>query len=137
MSDTELDVGDFDPTTYQHILPERAHDFDDYDSEYEKEYPELGFTDEQVEVEVQKLSVEDRKFYEEYRDFLDTYYRQHGRIIELPDIIKLIMTRRFPEIPSTTKQEQEELRNRLLVETRKRESAVEAGVEEEPPRKVR
>ena len=137
MSDTELEVGDFDPTTYQHVLPEGAHDFDDYDSEYEKEYPELGFTDEQVEAEVQKLSSEDRKFYEEYRDFLDTYYRQHGRIIELPDIIKLIMTRRFPEIPSTTKQEQEELRNRLLVETRKRESAVEAGVEEEPPRKVR
>ena len=47
------------------------------------------------------------------------------------------MTRRFPEIPSTTKKEQEELRSRLLVETRKREAAVEAGVEEEPPRKVR
>ena len=137
MSDTELEVGDFDPTMYQHILPEGAHDFDDYDSEYEREYPELGFTDEQVEAEVQKLSAEDKKFYEEYRDFLDTYYRQHGRIIELPDIIKLIMTRRFPEIPSTTKEEQEQLRNKLLIESRKREAVVEAGVEEEPPRKVR
>ena len=137
MSDAELEVGDFDPTTYQHVLPKGAHDYEDYDSEYEKEYPELGFTDEQVEVEVQKLSPEDKKFYGEYRDFLDTYYRQHGRIIELPDLIKLIMTRRFPEIPSTTKKEQEELRSRLLVETRKREAAVEAGVEEEPPRKVR
>ena len=68
------------------FCPEGAHDYEDYDSEYEKEYPELGFTDEQVEAEVQKLSPEDKKFYEEYRDFLDTYYRQHGRIIELPDL---------------------------------------------------
>ena len=50
MSDTEdLNVGDFDPSTYQHVLPEGAHDFDDYDSEYEREHPELGFTEEQVE----------------------------------------------------------------------------------------
>ena len=56
MSDTEeLNVGDFDPSTYQHVLPEGAHDFDDYDSEYEKEHPELGFTDEQVEAEVAKI----------------------------------------------------------------------------------
>ena len=93
MSDTEdLNVGDFDPSTYQHVLPEGAHDFDDYDSEYEREHPELGFTDEQVEAEVAKLDPEDKKFYEEYRGFLDAYYRQHGKIIEMPDLIKLIMT---------------------------------------------
>ena len=50
MSDTEeLHVGDFNPSTYEHVLPEGAHDFDDYDSEYEEKHPELGFTDEQVE----------------------------------------------------------------------------------------
>ena len=50
MSDTEeLNVGDFDPSTYQHVLPEGAHDFDDYDSKYEEQHPELGFTDEQAE----------------------------------------------------------------------------------------
>ena len=32
MSDTEeLHVGDFNPSTYEHVLPEGAHDFDDYD----------------------------------------------------------------------------------------------------------
>ena len=31
------------------------HDFNDYDSEYEEQHPELGFTDEQVEAEVAKL----------------------------------------------------------------------------------
>ena len=47
------------------------------------------------------------------------------------------MTGRFPEIPSTMKKEQEELREKLLIETRKREMSQQAGLEEEPPRKVR
>ena len=56
MSDTEdLHVGDFNPSTYEHVLPEGAHDFDDYDSDYAEQHPELGFTDEQVEAEVAKL----------------------------------------------------------------------------------
>ena len=138
MSDTEeLNIGDFDPSTYQHVLPEGAHDFNNYDSEYEEQHPELGFTDEQVEAEVAKLDPEDKKFYEEYREFLDTYYRQHGKIIEMLDLIKLIMTGRYPEIPSTTKKEQDELRDKLLIETRKREMSQQAGLEEEPPRKIR
>ena len=138
MSDTEeLHVGDFNPSTYEHILPEGAHDFNDYDSEYEEQHPELGFTDEQVEAEVAKLDPEDKKFYEEYRGFLDTYYRQHGKIIEMPDLIKLIMMGRYPEIPSTTRKEQDELRDKLLIETRKREMSQQARLEEEPPRKIR
>ena len=137
MSDSEeLNIGDFDPSTYQHILPEGAHDYDDYDSEYEEEHPELGFTDEQVEREVAKLDHEGKKFYEEYRDFLNAYYRQHGRIIEMPDLIKLIITGRYPEIPSTTKKEQDKLHEKLLIETRKREMSQQAGLEEEPPRKI-
>ena len=138
MSDTEeLHVGDFNPSTYEHVFPEGAHDFNDYDSEYEERHPELGFTDEQVEAEVAKLDPEDKKFYEEYRGFLDTYYRQHGKIIEMPDLIKLIMMGRYPEIPSTTRKEQDELRDKLLIETRKREMSQQAGLEEEPPRKIR
>ena len=138
MSDSEeLNIGDFDPSTYQHVLPEGAHDYDDYDSEYEEEHPELGFTDAQVEEEVKKLNPEDKKFYEEYHDYLDAYYRQHGRIIEMSDLIKLIMTGRYPEIPSTTKKEQDELREKLMIETRKREMSQQAGLEEEPPRKIR
>ena len=42
MSDTEeLHVGDFNPSTYEHVLPEGAHDFDDYDSEYEEKTPRV------------------------------------------------------------------------------------------------
>ena len=138
MSDTEdLNVGDFDPSIYQHILPEGAHDFDDYDSDYEEQHPELGFTDEQVEAEVAKLDPEDKKFYEEYREFLDTYYCQHGKIIKMPDLIKLIMSGWYPEIPSTTRKEQDELREKFMIEIRKREMSQQAGLEEEPPRKIR
>ena len=138
MSDTEeLNVGDFDPSTYQQVLPEGAHDFDDYDSDYAEQHPELGFTDEQVEAEVAKLDSEDKKFYEEYREFLDTYYRQHGKIIEMPDLIKLIMMGRYPEIPSTTRKEQDELWEKLMIQARKREMSQQAGLEEESPRKIR
>ena len=70
----ELNIGNFDPTTYQHVLPEEAHEYSDYDSDYEEKHPELGFTDKQVEAEAEKLNPEDKKFYEEYRDFLDAYY---------------------------------------------------------------
>ena len=128
MSDSEeLNIGDFDPSTYQHVLPEGAHDYDDYDSEYEGENPELGFTDAQVEEEVKRLNPKDKKFYEEYRDYLDAYYRQHGRIMEMSDLIKLIMTGWYPEIPSTTKKEQDELHEKLMIETRKREMSQQAS----------
>ena len=138
MSDIkELNVGDFNPSTYKHVLPEGAHDFNDYDSNYEEQHPELGFTDEKVEAEVAKLDPEDKKFYEEYCEFLDTYYHQHGKIIEMLDLIKLIMMGRYPEIPSTTKKEQDELCDKLLIETRKREMSQQAGLEEELPRKIR
>ena len=97
MSDSEeLNIGDFDPTTYQHVLPEGAHDYSDYDSDYEEKHPELGFTDKQVEAEAEKLNPEDKKFYEEYRDFLDAYYRQHGRIIEITRSNKIDHDRPVP-----------------------------------------
>ena len=46
------------------------------------------------------------------------------------------MMGRFPEIPSTTKKEQDKLREKLMIETRKREMSQQAGLEEEPPRKI-
>ena len=84
-----------------------------------------------------KLDPDDKKFYEEYREFLDTYYRQHGKIIEMPDLIKLIMMGRYPEIPSTTRKEQDELWEKLMIQTRKHEMSQQAGLEEAPPRKIR
>ena len=136
MSGTEgLHVGDFGPSACEHVLPGGggAHGFGDYDSECEEGHPELGFTDMQVEAEVAKLNPEDKRFYEECRGFLDAYCRQHGRIIEMPDLIKLIMAGRCPGIPSTTGREQGGLRGRLMVETGRRGMSQQAGVEEGLP----
>ena len=37
MSDSEeLNIGDFDPSTYQHVLPEGVHDYDDYEEQVYK-----------------------------------------------------------------------------------------------------
>ena len=137
MADEELQVGDFNPDTYEHVLPEGTHDFDDYDTEYEEENPELSYTDQQVQEVVDKMGREERSLYEQCKSFVDTYYRQHGRIIEISDLIKLIMTRRFPEIPSTTREEQESLREQLMIEARKWEMSAEAGLEDQPPRKIK
>ena len=42
MSDTEhLNIGDFNPSTYEHFLPEGAHDFNDYNSDYAEQHPEV------------------------------------------------------------------------------------------------
>ena len=38
------------------------------------------------------------------------------------------MTGRYPEIPSTTKKEQDELCEKLMIETRKREMSQQAGL---------
>ena len=47
------------------------------------------------------------------------------------------MMKRFPGIPTQTAEQQEELRQELLQEVRKRKASEEANVEEAPPRKVR
>ena len=47
------------------------------------------------------------------------------------------MTGRYPEIPTSTAEEQDQLREELLHEVRKWEAAEEADVMEVPPRKIR
>ena len=47
------------------------------------------------------------------------------------------MMKRFPGIPTQTAEQQEELRQELLQEVRKRKASEEANVEEVPPHKVR
>ena len=52
--------------------------------------PELGYTDEQVEAEVQKMTEEEKSLYSQIKDFTDTFYRQHGYII--PWVISYVCT---------------------------------------------
>ena len=96
-----------------------------------------GLTDDEVAAEVAKLSEEDKKLYEQIKTFTDSFYRQHGYIIPITDLIQVTMTKRFPGIPTQTAEQQEELRQELLQEVRKRKALEEANVEEAPPCKIR
>ena len=132
----EKDTG-FNPETYSHVLPESIPDFDDYTEEDLQQDPELGLTDEEVVAELAKLSEEDKKLYEQIKTFMDSFYRQHGYIIPITDLIQVTMTKRFPGIPTQTAEQQEELRQELLQEVRKRKASEEANMEEAPPCKIR
>ena len=132
----EKDTG-FNPETYSHVLPEGIPDFDDYTEEDLQQDPELGLTDEEVAADIAKLSEEDKKLYKQVKTFTDSFYRQHGYIIPITDLIQVTMTKRFPGIPTQTAEQQEELRQELLQEVRKRKASEEANVEEVPLRKIR
>ena len=132
----EKEIG-FNPETYTHVLPEGIPDFDDYTEEDLQQNPELGLTDEEVVAEEAKLSEGDKKLYEQIKTFTDSFYRQHGYIIPITDLIQVTMTKRFPRFPTQTAEQQEELRQELMQEIRKRKASEEANVEEAPPCKVR
>ena len=127
----------FNPETYTHVLPEGVPDFDDYTEEDLQQDPELGLTDEEVAVKVAKLSEEDKQLYEQIKTFTDSFYRQHGYIIPIIDLIQITMTKCYPGFPTQTVEQQEELRQELLLEIRKWKASEEANVEEAPPHKVR
>ena len=127
----------FNTETYTHVLPEGVPDFDDYTEKDLQQDPELGLTDEVVAAEVAKLSEEDKKLYEQIKTFTDSFYRQHGYIIPITDLIQVAMAKRFPRFPTQTAEQQEELRQELMQEIRKRKASEEANVEEAPPCKVR
>ena len=127
----------FNPETYTHVLHEGVPDFDDYTEEDLQQDPELGLTDEEVAAEVAKLSEKDKKLYEQIKTFTDSFYRQHGYIIPIIDLIQINMTKRYPGIPTQTVEQQEELRQELLQEIWKRKASEEANVEEVPPCKIR
>ena len=127
----------FNPETYTHVLPEGVPDFNDYTEEDLQQDPELGITDEEVAVKVAKLSEEDKKLYKQIKTFTDSFYRHHGYIIPIMDLIQVTMTKRFPGIPTQTAKQQEELRQELLQEVRERKASEEVNVEEAPPCKIR
>ena len=127
----------FNPETYTHVLPEGVPDFHDYAEEDLQQDPELGLTDGEVAAEVAKLSEEDKKLYEQVKTFTDAFYRQHGYIIPMTDLIQITMTKRYPGFPTQTVEQQEQLRQELLQEIRKRKVSEEANVEEAPLCKIR
>ena len=104
----------FNPETYSHVLSEGQEDFEDFTEADLQQNPKLGYTDEQGKAEVEKMMEEERSLYSQIKDFTDAFYHQHGYIIPLGDIVCLYMTGQYPEIPTSTAEEQEQLREELL-----------------------
>ena len=87
----------FNPETNTHVLPEGVPDFDDYTEEDLQQDPELGLTDEEVAVEVAKLSEEDKKLYEQIKTFTDSSTDSTGISYQLQIGSRLPWQRGFPD----------------------------------------
>ena len=57
----------FNPEIYTHVLPEGQEDFQDFTDADLQQNPELGYTDEQVEAEVEKMTEEEKSLYSRLR----------------------------------------------------------------------
>ena len=136
MAEEELQVGDFNPDTYEHVLPEEPMTLTTTTQTMKKKILSWATQISRCRKSWRRWERRRDPCMNSCKSFLDTYYRQHGRIIEMMDLIKLIMTRRFPEIPSTTREEQDALRDQLMIEARKREMPLQKlDWRIEPPRK--
>ena len=75
--------GQFFEKHYTHVLSSGEEDYDDYTEKDVEEFPELDFTDEQLQEAMGKL---DKKEYKQYVALRDQYlqqYRVTGRIKNL------------------------------------------------------
>ena len=81
----------------------------------------------------------EKKHYLQLKEFHLAQYFQRGRIIPLPDVIKGVRDAAIPGIPSTTKEQQEKLREKLLHEARTKQELVERGVipEVKPAKRIK
>ena len=129
----------FDLKTFKPVLKEGEESYDDFSDQDREEYPELFFTDEQVEEIFNKMTENEKKHFLALKDFHLKEYLKEGRITPLSDLVRAIMKENKPNIPSTSREEQEALRDRLLQEARKMTELRERGMapEMKPPRRIR
>ena len=124
---------------FEPVLKEGEEYFDDFTEEDRKEYPELFLTDEEVDEIFNKMTESEKKHFLAMKDFHLKEYLKEGRITPLSELVQAIMKESKPNIPSTSHEEQEALRNRLLQEARKMSELHERGMAPEikPPRRIR
>ena len=103
-----------------------------------KEYPELFLSDEELDEIFKKMTESEKKQYLALKDFHLKEYMKAGRITPLSELVLTIMKENKPNIPSSSKEQQEALRDRLLQEARKMSELRECGMAPEikPPKKV-
>ena len=111
----------FNPKTYTHVVPPGLDDWNDYTDEDIALWPELDYSDEQVQAEYEKLSPEMKIAFKELVDYCETHYRQYGYIRSPSMNVCLAIAMRYPALPTDTTDEQNYLRWQLLERIRKYE----------------
>ena len=128
----------FDLKTFEPVLKEGEEDFDDFTEKDRKENPEYFLTDKEVDEIFSKMTEKEKHFLA-MKDFHLKEYLQEGRITPLSELVQTIMKESKPNIPSTSQEEQEALREKLLYEARRMTELRERGMAPEikPPRRIR
>ena len=129
----------FDLKTFKPVLKEGEEYFDDFTEQDREDNPELFLTDEEVDEIFSKMTESEKKHFLAMKDFHLKEYLKEGRITPLSELVQAIMKESKPNIPSTSHEEQEALRNKLLQEARKMSELRERGMAPEikPPRRIR
>ena len=109
----EMTEGRFSEGHFTPILSSDEEDYDDYTEEDAEKFPELDFTDEQLQEVVSKLSKPDYEQYVQLRDQYLKQYRVTGRIQTFSDLVRSSLKDRFPGIPGADAKTVLELRSQL------------------------
>ena len=115
----------FDTKNFEPLYETDEEEYEDFSEGDREENPELFLTDEDLDKVFTEMTEAEKKHYLELKEFHLATYFQRGRIIPLSDVIKGVMDAVVPGIPSTTKEQQEELRQRLLHEARTKREMIE------------
>ena len=83
--------GQYSEQTFAHVLKEGEEDFDDYSLEELRQFPELGYDEDEVEQVVQNLKPALRKRYRELRAFHLLQYRTQGKMLPFSDVVRECM----------------------------------------------
>ena len=118
----------FDTKNFEPVYETDEEEFEDFSEGDQEENPELFLTDEDLDRVFAEMTEAEKKHYLELKEFHLATYFQRGRIIPLSQVIKNIMDTAVPGIPSSTKEQQEELRQKLLLEARTKREMIERGV---------
>ena len=112
----EMTEGRFSEEHFTPILSSDEEDYDDYTEKDVEEFPELDFTDEQLQEAVSKLSKPDYEQYVQLRDQYLMQYRVTGRIQTFSDLVRSSLKDRYPGIPGSEVKAVLELRSQLEFE---------------------
>ena len=101
LGESTLTKGVFFEQTFAHILEEGEPDYDDYTEIDLEHLPELGYTDEEVELEVRKMTPAEHAHFGELRRHYELQYRMQGNIKPLREVVQEVLEERYPVLPGS------------------------------------